>query len=167
MISIKEALAYQLQSLSDTLARLENDAYCHASHWLSGATIGQHSRHVIELAQCLVKGYDDALVNYDDRKRDVRLETNKDFAIDTIQELIPLLNKEDKPLMVEGNFDIEVQATIQITSTYHRELAYNIEHAVHHMALIKVGLKELNVELLNENFGVAYATVQYRKLCAQ
>ena len=54
-----------------------------------------------------------------------------------------------------------------VTSTYNREIVYNIEHAVHHMALIKVALKELEVEFVNEEFGVAYATVQYRRVCAQ
>jgi hypothetical protein len=167
MISIQGALVYQLQSLSDLLSRLDNEAYCHASKWLSGASIGQHSRHVIELVQCLLKGYDDALVNYDNRKRDNLLETDISFAIDSVSELIAQINQPDKPVLVEGNFDLEVQIPIQIQSTYHREIAYNIEHAVHHMALIKVGLKELNIALHDENFGVAYATVQHRKLCAQ
>ena len=167
MISIQNALVYQLQSLSNLLSRLDNGAYCHASKWLSEASIGQHSRHVIELVQCLLKGYDDAVVNYDERKRDYQLETDIAFAIEIIQDLVAQLDLPDKPVLVEGNFDMEEQTQIQIQSTYHRELAYNVEHAVHHMALIKVGLKELDIVLPDDNFGVAYATVQHRKLCAQ
>jgi hypothetical protein len=167
MTSIQGALIYQLQGLAALLSRLDGEAYCHASKWLSGASIGQHSRHVIELVQCLLKGYDECLVNYDDRKRDHQLETDIAFAINMIELLVAQLDLPNKPVTVEGNFDMEAQVQIQIQSTYHRELAYNVEHAVHHMALIKVGLKELDIVLPNDNFGVAYATVQHRRLCAQ
>lgn len=167
MSSIQDALTYQLQSISQLLGQINDEVYCHKSHWLSEASIGQHTRHVIELVQCLVQGYDTGLVNYDDRKRDEQIESDAATAIAAINDVLPLIAKDDKPLIVEGSFDVETTTTIRIQTTYEREIAYNIEHAVHHMALIKVGLKELNFKNINENFGVAYATIQYRKLCAQ
>ena len=44
---------------------------------------------------------------------------------------------------------------------------YNLEHAIHHHALIKVGLKIMTKIELPESFGVAPSTIQYRKVCAQ
>ncbi len=167
MTSIHLALQHQLQSLQHLLEQLDNDAYNYPSKWLSKCSIGQHVRHVIELAQCLDNGYETGIVNYDERKRDKQIETDKQYAIAAIRDLLASVNRADKEIIVEGCYNTEVENIASVSSTYNRELVYNIEHAVHHMALIKVGLRELDIELADDEFGVAYATVQYRKLCAQ
>ena len=44
-----------------------------------------------------------------------------------------------------------------------RELLYCLDHAIHHQALIKIGLKELQIaDLVGDDFGVAYSTLRYR-----
>ena len=49
-------------------------------------------------------------------------------------------------------------------SNLDRELVYNIEHAIHHMALIKIGIKEVAPQLqLPEGFGVANSTIRHKK----
>lgn len=51
----------------------------------------------------------------------------------------------------------------QLKSSTSRELAYNLEHAVHYEALIKVGLRELGkLHLVDETFGVAPSRLKYR-----
>lgn len=59
--------------------------------------------------------------------------------------------------------------SVYINKTFiNRELAYCLEHSIHHQALIKVGLKEQNIEnLIDENFGVAPATIRHKQKCAQ
>ncbi len=167
MTSIQIALRHQLSSLRDLLEQLDNASYCYVSKWLSEATIGQHVRHVIELVQCLEAGYEAGVVNYDERKRDKKIETDKHYAIEAVNNLLASVNRHDKDIHVNGCYDANKDVLTTVISTYNRELVYNIEHAVHHMALIKVGLKELDIDLINEEFGVGYATVQYRKLCVQ
>ncbi|MCA1746680.1 MAG: hypothetical protein LC655_03220, partial [Bacteroidales bacterium] len=56
-----------------------------------------------------------------------------------------------------------------ISSSVGRELAYCIEHSIHHQAIIKAGLIDLNcTELVSSEFGVAYSTIRYRNdSCAQ
>jgi hypothetical protein len=45
-----------------------------------------------------------------------------------------------------------------------RELAYDLEHSIHHQAIIKIAMKNLNSEYaLNENFGVARSTIRFRE----
>jgi len=40
---------------------------------------------------------------------------------------------------------------------------YCLDHAIHHQALIKIGLKELQIaDLVGDDFGVAYSTLRYR-----
>ena len=56
---------------------------------------------------------------------------------------------------------------IKIDSNYYRELLYNLEHCIHHQALIKVAvLKNENLKV-DANFGVARSTIEYRKQCVQ
>jgi hypothetical protein len=44
-----------------------------------------------------------------------------------------------------------------------RELLYNLEHAIHHMALIQVAVRQAFPALtLPAHFGVAYSTVQHQ-----
>jgi hypothetical protein len=49
-----------------------------------------------------------------------------------------------------------------VTTTYFREIVYNIEHTIHHLALIKVALIELKLSLVDNNFGMAYSTIKYK-----
>lgn len=74
------------------------------------------------------------------------------------------LEKENKELILEYVINCK-NATIR--SNYNRELLYNLEHSIHHQALIKVALHEFGNVFVNENFGVASSTIQYKKTCAQ
>ena len=57
---------------------------------------------------------------------------------------------------------------VELTTSLKRELIYNIEHAVHHMAIIKIAIKESLPHIaLPEDFGIAYSTIKYQKECAQ
>jgi hypothetical protein len=44
---------------------------------------------------------------------------------------------------------------------------YNLEHLIHHEALIKVAITSMTEVAIPESFGVAPSTLQYRKECAQ
>ncbi|MEM9648432.1 MAG: hypothetical protein AAF969_08120, partial [Bacteroidota bacterium] len=48
-----------------------------------------------------------------------------------------------------------------------REVMYNLEHTIHHHALIKVGIQFFTDIPLPESFGVAPSTLQHRQACAQ
>lgn len=167
MTTTLQALEQQLFILRALLNKISNESYCYRCEWLSKATVGEHSRHIIELVQCLASGYGEGVICYDNRKRDKEMETNPAYASSIITELLPLLHKPDKNLVMEARFDLNSNESVLVNTTFKREMIYNIEHAVHHLALIKVGLKELRIEIDDETIGVAYATLQYRKLCAQ
>jgi len=51
----------------------------------------------------------------------------------------------------------------QISTTYYREIVYNEEHIIHHLALLKVALIEMNLDLVEQSFGIAHSTLLHRE----
>jgi len=146
---------------------LTPNEYTCPSNILFNATIGQHVRHVIELFLELEKGYQTGRVNYDKRKRDYTIETDRDVAIELLHGIYSRLKKFDKHLLLESSCDEHSNDTVIISTNYFRELMYNLEHTVHHMALIRVGINEVSSVAVPEDFGVASSTVKFKKTCAQ
>jgi hypothetical protein len=153
-----------LEELVDLLNQLSEKEYSSSCFELSGASIGEHTRHIVEMFQCLNQNYDLGIVNYDKRERNVLIQTNTDFAVQMILDVKNSIQKEDKKLELQQMID---GIAIKIQSNYNRELLYNLEHCIHHQALIKVAILKFENVAVNENFGVARSTVEYRKQCAQ
>jgi allophanate hydrolase subunit 1 len=153
-----------LNELSQLISQLSSEEYCCPCEGLSNATIGEHSRHIIEMFQCLHNQYEFGVVNYDTRKRDFMIQTDTSFANATINSILNHLEKPNKTLQLQQIIDGE---ELLIDTNYHRELLYNLEHCIHHQALIKVAIIQSNNITVDENFGVARSTIEYRKQCAQ
>ena len=158
--SIKNNLSENIE----LLRQLTNDEFTQKNPELSNATIGEHMRHIIELFGCLLENYDYGLINYDDRKRDVLLQTDKNEAIAIIEKYLLEIDKPNKPLSLTHNCFSSIEL---LQTNYFRELIYNLEHSIHHQALIKVALHSLPHIKIPSTFGVAPSTLEYRKQCAQ
>ena len=164
---LQHAISNVFLQLTTSLEQLSNEQYSRECSTLSNATIGKHLRHIIELFQSLEKGYASGIVNYDNRKRDKRIETDKEFALSLLSEIEDGLNKEDKDLILESSYDEDSNEVLTIRTNYIREVAYNLEHTIHHMALIRVGINDVSAIELPENYGVASSTIRHRQECAQ
>jgi len=164
---LKQPIQHVFVQLSETLNQLSNEEYMQPSKILLSATIGQHVRHIIELFQCLEKGYDEGIVNYEKRKRDYQIETNKELATSLLKAVYQNVERPNKEIVLEAEGYCDTMEVASIPSNYYRELAYNLEHTIHHMALIRVGVNEVSSIELPDEFGVAYSTIKYRKQCAQ
>jgi hypothetical protein len=156
-----------LAQLSESISMLSNNEYSQKSLLLNGSTVGGHTRHVIELFQCLINGYEDGNINYEHRKRDIEIETNKKFACNLLHSIADALQLPNKALHLHGFYSESETDECSVSTNFYRELIYNLEHTIHHMALIRVAVNEVSNINLPENFGVASATMQYKKLCAQ
>lgn len=155
-----------LSDLSEVLLQLTPDQFSQPSKHLSGATIGQHTRHILELYIELFAGYEQGIVDYDQRKRNKTIEQDRSFAAACLDEISEMIVKANKPLELRSTLDGGI--TITINTDYDRELLYNLEHAIHHMALIRIGINELTQIALPGHFGVASGTIQYRQqICVQ
>ncbi|GAI95067.1 MAG: DinB family protein [Chitinophagaceae bacterium] len=166
-MQLQKAVNTVFAQLSATIENLSNEEYSHPCVQLSNNTIGQHVRHIIEMFQCLELGYETGIVNYEKRKRDGKIETDRLFTQDLMKQIQEALNKPNKDLLLEGAYDEQSVDLIRLQSNYFREIAYNLEHTIHHMALIRIGVQEISSIELPESFGVASATVKFRNQCAQ
>lgn len=160
-----------LHQLRDILQIIEENTYSQKVEILSGASIGQHIRHILEFYIILVSGSFSGILSYDKRERDIRIEEDPKFAIKTIDKLLPGIDRLDETLAIklEGNFTTKGTSNNSIPSSVMRELAYCIEHSIHHQAIIKAGLLAFGLKDLADNhFGVAYSTIRFREnKCAQ
>jgi len=157
---LKPPILRLFSQLGELLDQLSDEEYCKPIDVLSGASVGQHVRHVIECFQELTGGHSAGEVDYDLRKRDRRLDTDRQFARTQMTFMEDALDKPDKPMRFHAAFDEGVEATL--SSTYYRELMHNLDHAIHHMAMIRVGLTTIPGVALPEDFGVAYSTLKFR-----
>ncbi len=153
-----------LNELIELLNQLSDTEYSDSCIQLSNASIGEHTRHIIEMFECLENQYSLGIVNYDKRDRNVKIQTNTDFAVERILNIKKSIEKENKNLVLQQIIDGE---EIQIESNYFRELLYNLEHCIHHQALIKVAVLQNGNLKIDANFGVARSTIEYRKQCVQ
>lgn len=151
-----------LVQLVDLINQLTIDEYNQKINFLSNYTIGEHTRHIVELFQQLFLGYEVEVINYDDRKRDIRIQENIDFATKSITKIIRNINRVDKKINLITIYNNQKNV---IETSYYRELLYNIEHCIHHQAIIKIGLHYLNRQIVDKTFGFSKSTLAYKNQC--
>ncbi len=126
-----------------------------------GASVGQHTRHWIEFFYCLFdhtqKGRQ---VAYDRRQRNLLWQSEPEAAMQVIEQMKAALeaftSDESLYLLAEVS-DGEV---LTLPTTFSRELWVVTEHAIHHMAIIKIGLVAAFPHIqLPTHFGIASSTI--------
>ena len=166
-MELQNAVRRVFKLLTDSLDNLAEEQYNYRCENLSGNTIGQHVRHIIEMFQRLELGYQTGEVNYDNRKRDKQIETDKSYATRLINDIVQQIQKENRNLSLMIFPDEMPAKPERISTSYFREIVYNLEHTIHHMALIRVGLREIGGIPVDESYGVSSSTIKFRKQCVQ
>ncbi len=172
-MDIKEIAAQTLRDAQFYLREIDPQVYAMPLELLFGASIGQHTRHFVEFYQCLLDQiqHEDRAVNYALRARDLRIEEDPEFATQQINKICAriLTIKENMSCTLVCDEHIEENCGVTVASNFEREVIYNIEHTIHHLAIIKIGLFAIAPRIaLPAHFGVAPSTIQHKqKLCAQ
>jgi hypothetical protein len=168
-MNLTNACSNILNQLRDVVEQLDARQFSMPSQALSNSSIGQHLRHTLEFFICLEQGYQHGVINYDKRPHDKTIERDRELALLALERIdcfVHIMNLE-KPLELEVNYDIEEEHNETLSTTSKRELVYNIEHAVHHMALMKIGIREIAPEIvLPADFGIAASTVRHQQTSA-
>ncbi len=152
-----------IDQLSDLLSTLPAAAYTQSQPLLHGSSVGQHVRHITEFYHCVLGQTAQGTINYDARRRNLRLEADPLAARRALHEAAFMLTDTltDAVLTLEDGEGMRVQTSL------FRELTYLIEHSVHHMAMLKVALHvALPDFFLPDTFGVAHSTQRHRNQLA-
>jgi len=161
-------IKYNIQKLEEVrklIQEIPDGLYLEKAEIISDSTIGQHFRHIIEfyLAIINVKG---ETICYDDRIRDLRIETDKEFALEVISKITGRIFKlnSNHGIVLRANYGEKVNEIIYLSSSLHRELAYALDHCIHHLAIIKIAISQTLWKIkLDPNLGVAPSTIRYKK----
>ncbi|HMG93602.1 MAG TPA: hypothetical protein VK589_26270 [Chryseolinea sp.] len=163
-MNLTQACSGILTQLTDLVTQINEHDFTRPAETLSNSTIGQHIRHTLEFFLCLEHGYSNGVVNYDKRAHDKLIESDKYIALSAIERVRNFIGTfTERHLKLEVGYDLVNDNFITIDTTSTRELVYNIEHAVHHMAIMKIGIREIASYIkLDPDFGVAASTIRYK-----
>lgn len=162
-MTIQSSFNAVLVQLEKSIIELTDEQYTQKIDTLFGASIGEHVRHVIELFVCLQDGYACGVVNYENRKRDIAIQTVRVVALDLMGTIKTSFFKENRELLLQAGYSETSNELFTLSTNYFREIAFNIEHAIHHMALIRIGIQEVSDLEVSEGYGVASSTLKFRK----
>lgn len=153
--------------IEEMVAQLSDKEFTTTLDLFSGASMGQHTRHIIEFYQCILKEPKVDEICYDNRERNKLIENDRTFCIETLKLIYHQLGEIQNDYSLNIITQIGAERCCTPSSLY-REILYSFEHAVHHMAILKIGIIPCfpNVKLA-DNFGVAESTIRYRQECAQ
>ncbi len=163
-MDLKQAAENILEDVKLYLQQLDDERYKQSLEVFSGSSVGMHTRHIIEFYQCLIDHGASRIINYDNRNRNRAIEEDTSHTIGVIHDLLEKLDNidEDDKLILEVSYDLENGGYNLVDTNFKRELVYNLEHTIHHLALVKIGLKEIAPEiLLPAHFGVAPSTIKF------
>ena len=159
-----------LNQLIDLIKSLKEEEYKNQLSILNNSSIGQHIRHIIEFYIEFESGYEIGVISYDNRKRQLDLETNQELVVSTILKTIQNIEKYDleKPLISESNHGLN-EKSIKSQTSCRREIVYALDHTVHHLAIIKIAMQVAFPKItLLKDLGIAPSTIRNnQKICAQ
>jgi uncharacterized damage-inducible protein DinB len=157
-------LQAQLDGLRDLVSRLAVPVYRAAPSRQSG-TIGAHVRHCLDHVRALVCSARSGDLCYDTRDRDTDVERDPRAAvaeIDRLSRALDVLDPADVDRTVRLRTRLDRAGTEMLAhSTLGREVAFAIQHTIHHAALIGVLLDRLGIAI-PADFGYAPATPRRR-----
>lgn len=150
----------------ELLGLISDEAYSRRLVVASNASIGGHYRHCLDHFHCLLLGLETGRIDYDNRRRDIGVENNRNLALDDsnrVKESLQALAGKtiQGPLSVRSKVHYEVDRSQEVASTFAREVMYVVAHGVHHFALIAVMAKVMDFPLPSD-FGVAPSTLQHQ-----
>lgn len=151
----------------ELLSKVDNVLFVQPLVTFNGSSIGQHIRHIIDFYLCLVRGSDELVIDYDKRIRNPLVEKDTKVAMEELKEISEMIQNLDIYQIVEvkSSFsDDENEANSPIPSSVGRELMYAYDHAIHHLAMVKIGMGIHFPDIeISKDLGVAPSTLKYRK----
>ncbi len=130
------------------------------------ASIGAHTRHLLDHFRNLVEAAESGRVDYDARRRDPLIESSPGAALQEIRNLLDRLEGlralgSQHPLNVRCKVSYTGEAPL-VSSTLGRELMFCVSHAIHHHAMVGM-MTVIAGRMPPGDVGLAPSTVEYRR----
>lgn len=159
-----------IQSLIDLdklLQQVSHRQYCNTVAPFPSSA-GKHFRHITEHIQQFLAGLEPAHINYDNRSRQILLETDTVAMQAMLGKLIPALAQASKDNTLNRQLLVELcvnqHARVEsVASSIGRELVFLHSHTIHHCSQIAaiLALQGIKVDI---EFGTAPATLKHSRL---
>ena len=157
-----DSAAY-LEQGAALLERLSDEHYVAALPPVFASTVGAHMRHILDHCDCLLDGLATGRVDYDERRRDRRLETDRTLALAAARDLIDRLRAvTDADLALDVRMDTGSDEPAWAGSSLTRELQFLTSHTIHHYALIAAILGHAGCEVAGD-FGISPSTLRFQR----
>lgn len=168
--SIVAASLEILDQGAELVASIDDDVYRRKLPAAFHASIGGHYRHCLDHFHSIVAAADPDEVDYDQRRRDPLIETERFAALNETRRLRDALSGADaldlgRLVRVICKTSYAEGGSQQGRATVGRELMYAVAHAVHHYALIGI-MANLQGVALPSGFGVAPSTIKHQQALA-
>jgi len=161
----KQAVETMIDQIIHLLDQIPVNDFNRSLDVYEDATLGKHFRHVYEFFDCLVDQCNCGELDYGKRKREQSIENSPLVARDhfvTLLDRITQLQEEQK-IKVYTDFTDEDGSRHAVDTTVGREIMYAYDHAVHHLAIVRIGLASLSPTIeFDTTLGVAASTVQHQ-----
>lgn len=158
-----------LGQLRRLVERLDAQAYNHKPVTTYAGSLGGHVRHCLDHVAALLAGTADknGVVDYEARQRGGDIETDPAAALELMRRLDADLAalQPDEPRQRELTAVLMLsphEPTLHAPSCLDRELAFVLNHTIHHNAMIGGMAKALGVDV-PDDFGVAPGTLRHEQ----
>lgn len=152
--------------ITQLLEEVPADAYARPLAVFNGSTLGQHFRHIFDFYDCLNRSAVAGVVDYASRLRDPRIELDPHYARSLFGQMGQQLSalEDGQHIQVRADFSSQPgDSRPLLASTVGRELMFAYDHAIHHLALIRIGLAEaLPAMQPDKSLGVAPSTLKHK-----
>lgn len=161
---VVEENAHAIGQLVDLLEALPGNLYRQCFGHRKQHVIGKHVRHIIDHYSALLTATASpgALLDYENRNRDLLLETDRQAAGNRLSDILKTLRNRfateyASELAMLHNSDGQRQ---MVTTSVDRELVFLASHTIHHMAIIGMLAEQAGVDV-GGDFGVHPSTLRY------
>jgi hypothetical protein len=154
-----ERLIDELIRAADLIQKIDKETFVKSAN--GTGSVGGHFRHNLDFATSILNGISEGKIDYERRGRDVKVETDRQYAVEKYIEVIRRVigvspDDLNKAVLVRS----EINETCWHRSSISRELEFVLSHTVHHHALISEKLAFFGIET-SPDFGVAPSTLKY------
>lgn len=161
----KEAVEKVIDQIISILDQIPQADFNRTLDVYENATLGKHFRHIYEFFDCLLDQCDCGELDYGMRKREESIENSPEVAREHYVSLLDRISclEEDQVLDVYTDFADKDGTRHKVKTTVGREIMYAYDHAVHHLAVVRIGLLSLPTKIkMDDSLGIAASTIKHK-----